>query len=106
MTEGMAGNKSTTDNSIRVEIGPNLYIPLRGAKETTDADRMNYIIDCKCLICTVEYKCILDAAFAICPLCRSLSPLALTRKRNNNGASHYWGVGLGFISDEDDGIII
>ena len=109
-----ANEKLSLTTPINVEISPNFYQPLRGAKETMDAIEDHFVCDCSCIICTIDFFCIRNAAWTICPLCRVLSPSSLSRKRSNTHntytnssgnqrtVDHQWGVGMGFIDDNSD----
>lgn len=83
-----------------VEISPGISVPLRGAVETLDSVRIDFYAPCTCMVCDVSsidqasnrspMFCIQDAAYVLCPVCKSISPLA-----DHQG----YGVGLGFTLD-------
>lgn len=88
---------STRSNeAVFVEIYPGVTERLRGAAETARAADINFVVPLQCISCTIDMLCIADAAYVICPLCRVVSP-TVDRSLNDR-----WGVGLGFISPEDD----
>lgn len=75
-------------NEMMIEIQPGFSLPLRGAQETTRAVEINFVVLATCMVCTVQAKCIADAEYVLCPVCRSVSPIEANA--GNNG-----GVGLG-----------
>lgn len=81
---------------VYVEIYPGVTQLLRGADETSRAADVNFVTPVRCASCTVDMLCIADAAYAICPLCRVVSPTA------GQALNDQWGVGLGFVPPEDD----
>ena len=80
---------------------------LRGAQETATASKRDFVVDCTCLVCTLQCFCIADAAFVICPTCLVVNPLeegsTLASKSINKKIQHRWGVGLGYIPQQKDG---
>jgi hypothetical protein len=105
-------SKSSLSPVVTVEIYPGVSQILRGAEETAKAAKRNFLEGCTCLICNAEYSCIANAAFVICPACFVVNPLEgpVAAKTSNNyndtaGGSieigGRWGVGLGFVSDND-----
>jgi hypothetical protein len=81
---------------VYVEIYPGVMQLLRGADETARAADVSFVVPVRCNACTVDMLCIADAAYAICPLCRVVSPAA------GQSLNDRWGVGLGFVPPEDD----
>ena len=79
-----------------IEVFPGMSVPLRGSEETQIAITCNQIRTAKCLDCTLSLSCVEDAEYILCPLCRCVSPLALTEKGVPAGG---FGVGLGFVPD-------
>lgn len=85
-----------------IEISPGTRVPLRGAVETWQAVRADFYTPCRCFLCSggddaqgcgdgdaaPPIFCIQDAAYVLCPVCRSVSPL--------DGGTGGHGVGLGF----------
>jgi len=98
--------------SIEVEIYPGVFEILRGAQETASAAERNFVVLRTCLVCTVKYCCIADAAFVICPTCLVVNPIDdletyMITGQNNKAFKRSidiktrWGVGLGFIPDDE-----
>ena len=112
----MSSPTTATTTPVKVEIYPGIWKQIRGAKETTQAQRNNRIVACTCVVCTIDYSCINDAAYVICPLCRVVNPLSLSYNNDNtiksgynvinviniiNNINHHHGVGLGFITGDE-----
>ena len=89
-------------NTVLVEISPGTRVPLRGAVETLDAVRIDFYAPGTCMVCDALSNpagssegavgpmfCIQDAAYVLCPVCKSISPFA----------DQGYGVGLGFTLD-------
>jgi hypothetical protein len=83
-----------------LEISPGVHVPFRGAEETWHAVQRDFYVPCQCYGCGLEdgshpepIFCIQDAAFVVCALCKTVSPLDGGMGEESNDA---WGVGLGF----------
>lgn len=105
--DGSCGEISSNEESVleqavvEVEIYPGVSRVLRGAQETSQASERNFVVDCMCLVCTIECSCIADAEFVICPTCLVVNPLegTLVNKNNVGTIKRRWGVGLGYIPE-------
>jgi hypothetical protein len=85
-------------NTKMLEISPGVQVPFRGAEETWHAVQRDFYVPCQCYGCGLEdgshpepIFCIQDAAFVVCALCKTVSPLD-----GGMSGNHTWGVGLGF----------
>jgi len=113
MNVNVSSPTTATATPVSVEIYPGIWEQVRGAKETTQAQRNNYLVACTCVVCTIDYSCINDAAYVICPLCRVVNPLSFSYNNDNtiksgynginsiNNINHHHGVGLGFITGDE-----
>jgi hypothetical protein len=82
------------EEKLMLEIASGLEVQLRGSLETRRAIQNWEIIRVDCLECTVQLHCIEDAEYLLCPLCRCISPLSISRQLKSTA----YGVGLGFQS--------
>ena len=107
-TADESSSRSLTSSSaqpsvVEVEIYPGVSHVLRGARETARAAKRNFIVSCVCVVCTVEFSSIADAAFVICPTCVVVNALGVVvttdDARRTMPKTGRWGVGLGFIPD-------
>lgn len=94
---------STPSSTVTVEIYPGVCHILRGAEETASAAKRNFVVNCVCVVCTVEFSAIADAAFVICPTCMVVNALGMVVTINDARRTMVkygrWGVGLGYIPD-------
>jgi hypothetical protein len=113
---GTFKNDPSPSTVVKVEIYPGVSETLRGAQETANAAKRNFVVNCTCPVCTVDCSCIADAAFVICPTCQVVypleGPLAQTSRHHSDTKIGWiidinidgrWGVGLGFIPDRKNG---
>lgn len=91
-SRGSTTNRSrAADQGLEVAIAPGVTAPLRGAQETTQAVRQDFITNVACWGCQQEVYCIADCRWAVCPGCRTISPL----EDNGLTSRRQWGLGLG-----------
>ena len=97
-------------------IQPGVEVLVRGSHETQDA------IDCGflsppivCSDCTLRIRCVRDAAYVLCPLCRAMTPLLDDDSHDDEDKNSAdgrkddtiktpmtrYGLGLGFTMDSD-----
>jgi hypothetical protein len=86
-----------------IEIEPGHKVTVRGAEETmlyvaADATGLasntrSLIATCQCWACSATMHCVFDAAYVVCPVCRTVQP-----------TDHHqgWGAGLGFLTRDWD----
>jgi hypothetical protein len=77
----------------QIEIFPGVWLPLRGAQETWAAVQIDFYIPSECLCCETTILFIQDAAFVLCPRCKTVGP-------GCGDDSMAGGVGLGFTMEE------
>ena len=85
------GPQQQRDDPIYLEIEQGKLERLRGSKEMMQALNAGFVRTTDCLFCQCHMVCIADAAMALCPTCRSISPI-------DHSAHQSWechGVGLG-----------
>jgi len=93
-----------------IEVSPGTHVRLRGAAETWEAVQADFYTPCQCLVCGSSQAgndtdvgssntkssptifCIQDAAYVLCPVCKSVSPVETT----DDSTKAAEGVGLGF----------
>jgi hypothetical protein len=80
-------------HSLQIEIAPGVWAPLRGAEETLAAVEDGNVEQCECILCTTQLLCIADAEYVLCPECKVVIPLPVSRPDAR-------GVGLGMLLDE------
>lgn len=89
---------------VEVEIGPGVWMELRGADETWTAIMNGGYCPATCFGCSLELLCVLDAEYVLCPECRVVNPIfedALgMRAEFLGGDQKAFGVGLGFKPDD------
>ena len=86
---------------VEVEIGPGMWMKLRGADETWVAVQNGQYAPTMCLSCYKELLVIQDAHCVLCPACRVVSPILIDEDpgfRDADVSNH--GVGLGFTLDD------
>lgn len=82
---------------ITMEIMSGVNVIVRGNLETRNAIRRGAIKRTFCLDCCSSLGVIQDAEYVLCPMCRSLTPMAISLTPEElEGA---YGVGLGFVHD-------
>ena len=92
--ENPATKNAPVPASMEVSIAPGVSAPLRGAQETTEAVRQDFIMNLICWGCQKEIYCIADCRWALCPGCRTISPLV-----DGNLKGNEWGLGLGITPE-------
>ena len=86
-----------TVERITMEIMPGVNVIVRGNLETRNAICHGTIRQTFCLDCCSSLGVIQDAEYVLCPMCRSLTPMAVSLTPEElEGA---YGVGLGFVHD-------
>jgi hypothetical protein len=78
-----------------IEVAPGVKIRLRGSQETWEAIARDYYAPGLCWGCSETIFVIQDAAYLLCPTCRTVSPMDGTFEH-----PHISGVGLGFTFEE------
>jgi hypothetical protein len=78
-----------------IEVAPGVKLRLRGSQETWEAIARDYYVPGLCWGCSETIFVIQDAAYVLCPACRTVSPMEGTFE--NPEVS---GVGLGFTFEE------
>lgn len=104
-----SNNSSRSSQSmLEIEVGPGIWMGLRGASETWAAVQEGSYAPTKCLSCGLDILVILDAEFVLCPSCRVVSPIlqddnpysssinSSSIDGNDNTTAQKYGVGLGF----------
>ncbi|CAB9526454.1 expressed unknown protein [Seminavis robusta] len=98
-TTATANKNQTKKERMMVEVWPGLSAPLRGSDETVTAVAHRFYTSFICFGCTTRVYCIADVQFAICPVCRVISPLEHEDTYCGQPIPERWGLGLGFTSD-------
>jgi hypothetical protein len=93
MPPDMQPRRRSHSSSLQIEIAPGVLAPLRGAEETLAAVEEGNVEQCECIICTMQLICIADAEYVLCPECKVVIPLPVSRPDAR-------GVGLGMSLDE------
>jgi hypothetical protein len=70
--------KSSSEESLQVEVTPGFFSPLRGSKETLAAISRGHSTNVSCFGCDTPLVCIADAEYVICPDCKVVSPTKRT----------------------------
>lgn len=88
-----------------LELSPGVYARLRGAKETWQCIENDFHMPVNCYACSKELCVIQDAAYVLCPSCRSVSPVEQDYSNHpffhhHQGGLSRDGVGLGFTFEE------
>ena len=89
---------------VELEISPGVWMSLRGADETWNAIMNGAYCPTKCLMCSLNLLCILDAEYVLCPECRVVGPIGddefgmRAEMLGSDIKPH--GVGLGFKPDD------
>jgi hypothetical protein len=78
-----------------IEVAPGIELRLRGSQETWEAIARDFYVPGLCLGCSETIFVIQDAAYLLCPTCRTVSPMDGTFERPEIS-----GVGLGFTFEE------
>jgi hypothetical protein len=108
----LPGASSPASSSLRssktpilIEIYPGASQILRGAEETSQAADRNFVVMCQCIACESRHLCIANAAYVLCPECKSIS-LVESNKTHVNGidTSKPYGLGLGFVPENNAGV--
>ena len=73
---------------VTIDIAPGVSLPLRGSQETLQALSKGFVAVQGCFVCTTCLVCIADAAYVLCPECKTISPA-------NSRYPDPQGVGLG-----------
>jgi hypothetical protein len=85
----------TPASSPAIEVAPGIQLRLRGSQETWEAISRDYYVPGLCWGCSETIFVIQDAAYVLCPACRTVSPMDGTFEQPEVS-----GVGLGFTFDE------
>mmetsp|Transcript_8871 Transcript_8871/g.13735 ORF Transcript_8871/g.13735 Transcript_8871/m.13735 type:complete len:234 (-) Transcript_8871:221-922(-) len=81
---------------LQVEVAPNVFLPLRGSRETHKALEEGNMAPVECLVCNLELLCLWDADLVLCPECRSMTPLSQTDNETGGQTNvRRGGLGLG-----------
>jgi hypothetical protein len=102
---GLRSPTQTLENACNksIEIEPGYKVTVRGAEETllyvaADATGLasnsrSMIATFQCWTCSTTMHCVFDAAYVVCPMCRTVQP-----------TDHHqgWGAGLGFLTSDWD----
>lgn len=80
--------------SPTIEVAPGLTARLRGAKESYECVRLDFVTSSKCFCCSLDLVCIMDASYVLCPICKVVGPLDEDSAMNGNG-----GVALGITPE-------
>lgn len=75
-------------------IAPGVTARLRGAAETLAAVAADCYTLATCWVCQTNLGCVANAAYVLCPACRSVSPLQVDDNYSVDG------VGLGFTLEQ------
>jgi hypothetical protein len=67
-----------------VEIAPGVSVRLRGADETLEAVRTDYLVSEFCICCQELLHCTRDADMVLCPVCKVVTPLESNRSRSTH----------------------
>jgi hypothetical protein len=67
-----------------IEIAPGMSVRLRGADETLEAVRTDYLVSEFCICCQELLHCTRDADMVLCPVCKSVSPLESNTSRSTH----------------------
>jgi hypothetical protein len=78
-----------------IEVAPGIQLRLRGSQETWEAIARDFYVPSLCWGCSETIFVIQDAAYVLCPACRTVSPMEGTFESPETA-----GVGLGFTFDE------
>jgi hypothetical protein len=78
-----------------IEVAPGIELRLRGSQETWEAIARDFYLPGLCWECSETTYVIQDAAYLLCPSCRTVSPMDGTFEH-----PHVSGVGLGFTFEE------
>jgi hypothetical protein len=78
-----------------IEIAPGIKLRLRGSQETWEAIARDYYVPGLCWGCSQTIFGIQDAAYVLCPACRTVNPMEGTFE-----SPEISGVGLGFTFEE------
>jgi hypothetical protein len=60
---------------LEIQVAPGVRVFLRSSVETWDAIKDDFFLPCLCPGCGASLFVIQDAAYALCPGCRTVSPL-------------------------------
>lgn len=89
---------------VEVEIGPGVWMELRGADETWIAIMNGGYCPATCFGCSLELLVVLDAEYVLCPECRVVNPIFEDamgmRAELLRSDQKAFGVGLGFKPDD------
>jgi hypothetical protein len=103
----MTSNRRTPTQAkqpVEVEIGPGIWMELRGADETWTAIMNGAYCPATCFGCSLELLCVLDAEYVLCPECRVVNPIFEDdmgmRAELLSSDQKVFGVGLGFKPDD------
>lgn len=77
-----------------IAVAPGVALPLRGSRATFDAIRQCRLTSAVCTSCHEHLNRLDDAAWILCPQCRTIEPLA--------ESGHGRGVALGFLASDYD----
>lgn len=80
---------------LMIQVAPGVKVPLRGSEETWEAINEDFYVPCICIGCQTTLCVIQDAAYLLCPSCRTISPM------EGHFVDHTLaGVGMGFRLEE------
>jgi hypothetical protein len=82
-----------------MEVVPGMNVVLRGSLETRKAIRKGNIKQTFCLDCCSTLGVISDAEYVLCPMCHSLTPMAITSSPEELAGA--FGIGLGFAFERE-----
>jgi hypothetical protein len=93
----MKENKQSTHRTLQlsdkmIEVAHGVFLLLRAAEETWAAMQQDYFTTCECTCCSIFLSCIADAAFVLCPECKTISS-------TENAVDTQGGVGLGLRTE-------
>jgi hypothetical protein len=86
---------SEDPREVLVQVAPGVRVPLRSGSETWQAIIDDFYVPSACLGCSTTLFVIQDAAYVLCPCCRSISPME--GQFVNLFAA---GAGMGFTFDD------
>ena len=82
----------TEVEQMEMEVGPGIFLPFRGAKETWAAVAHHKTLESTCLDCTTQLVSVVDCEHVVCPDCNMINPI-FDHPPNTTGI---FGVGMGF----------
>jgi hypothetical protein len=66
---------SEAPRDVLIQVAPGVRVPLRSGSETWQAIIDDFYVPSSCLGCSTTLFVIQDAAYVLCPCCRSISPM-------------------------------